>query len=287
MANTAFHFYYAPTWDWPPEGPIKLGNVLASIQSPERPLCTAPLPNDHEVFSSEKKEVKYSKAQFSEGKFSILTTFLKILGLGVEAGADWKKSQQEEFTFERIVTNQFVPRDEYIQRCIEAPAVRRFLDKSRYRKPVYIITGIKVAYGAKAGSEQSVAHDGKLALSVDSAVLGGFTGNVSALAVEPQVEHKSVASGSTSWQGSSDFVFAYRVTRVRVAKKQRGHVIDHDDYTKGAMLGNEAEGPVEAVSEVFVLSHEEASPGDEGYSEVTVLEDGEAVSCAVPRAEAF
>lgn len=90
MANNVFYFYYAPTWDWPPEGPIKLGNVLTSIKKPERPLHTAPLPTTDEIFSSDKYEVEYSKEKLREGGFSILTTFLSILGLGVDVGADWK-----------------------------------------------------------------------------------------------------------------------------------------------------------------------------------------------------
>src|SRR2546423_8662163 len=90
MANNVFYFYYAPTWDWPPEGPIKLGNVLTSIKKPEQPLYTTPLPTASEVFSSEKTELEYSKDKLREGKFSILTKFLSILGVGIDVSANWK-----------------------------------------------------------------------------------------------------------------------------------------------------------------------------------------------------
>lgn len=90
MANNVSHFYYAPTWDWPPGGPIKLGNVITSIKRPEQPLDTAPLPAMSEVFSSEKTEVEYSKEKVANGGFSILTKFLSILGVGVDVGADWE-----------------------------------------------------------------------------------------------------------------------------------------------------------------------------------------------------
>jgi hypothetical protein len=89
MANRTFYFFYAPTWDYPPEGPIKLGNVITSIKTPERPLYTAPLPTDPEVFSSEKSHVEFSTEKLKEGKFSILTKFLSILGVGVDVGANW------------------------------------------------------------------------------------------------------------------------------------------------------------------------------------------------------
>ncbi|ENH75406.1 hypothetical protein FOC1_g10002966 [Fusarium oxysporum f. sp. cubense race 1] len=32
MANRDFFYFYAPTWDYPPEGPIKLGNVISSVK---------------------------------------------------------------------------------------------------------------------------------------------------------------------------------------------------------------------------------------------------------------
>jgi hypothetical protein len=89
MANHVFYFFYAPTWDYPPEGPIKLGNVITSTKKPERPLYTAPLPTNSEVFSSEKSHVEFSKEKLRRGKFSILTKFLSILGVGVDIGAKW------------------------------------------------------------------------------------------------------------------------------------------------------------------------------------------------------
>lgn len=91
MANSTFFFYFSPTWDWPPEGPIKLGNVLTTIKRPERPLYTAPPPTPSEVFSSEKTNVEYSKEKLRGGGFSIFTTFLSILGFGVDVNADWTK----------------------------------------------------------------------------------------------------------------------------------------------------------------------------------------------------
>lgn len=97
MANRTFYFFYAPTWDYPPEGPIKLGNVITSIKAPERPLYTTVLPTDHEVFSSEKSHVEFSTEKLRAGKFSILTKFLSILGVGVDVGADWE-NRYEGFT---------------------------------------------------------------------------------------------------------------------------------------------------------------------------------------------
>ncbi|KAK7423675.1 hypothetical protein QQX98_000865 [Neonectria punicea] len=279
MANNIFYFYYAPTWDWPPEGPIRLGNVLTSIKRPEQPLYTALLPTADEIFSSDKHEVEYSKEKLREGRFSILTTFLSVLGLGVDVGADWKKSDQELYAFNRVETTQFVPKDDYIQKCIEAPAVRAHLERSRYRKPVYIITGLKTVYGAKAKSKTSRAHGGSVAVTVDGTV---WSGGAVPVGVGPGVEGKKETTHGTSWQDSSDFVFAFRVRKVRVNRKT--HAVDRsDDYTKGALLDDKVRKLEETLPELVVTAQEESKAEDEGYSEEKLTEGDTVVLCAVPR----
>ena len=93
MSNSIKCYFYAPTWDFPPppKGPIKLGNIITSIEQPENPLYTAPYPSDDEYFSSEKKDVEYSVEKSKAGKFSILTKFLSTLGVGVDLGMNWDR----------------------------------------------------------------------------------------------------------------------------------------------------------------------------------------------------
>lgn len=91
MANRIPCFFYAPTWDFPPDGPIKLGNVIASVKTPELPLCTAqPLAED-DVYSTEKRTVEFSYEKLREGRFSILTKFLSFLGVGVDVSPSRSK----------------------------------------------------------------------------------------------------------------------------------------------------------------------------------------------------
>ncbi|KPM38865.1 hypothetical protein AK830_g7709 [Neonectria ditissima] len=281
MANNVFYFYFAPTWDWPPEGPIRLGNVLTSIKKPEQPLHTAPLPAADQVFSSHKSEVEYSQKKLREGKFSILTTFLSVLGLGVDVGADWKKSNQEVYEFNRVETTQFIPKDDYIQTCIEAPAVRAHLEKSRYRKPVYIITGIKTVYGAKAKTQTSRAHGGSASVAVDGTV---WSGGAVPVGVEPGIEGRKETTHDTSWKESSDFVFAFRVRKVHVSRKT--HTVDRsDDYTKGALLDGKVQKPKESIPELLIASQDEPKPEDEGFGEEELTEGDAVVVCAVPKAD--
>ncbi|EMR62403.1 hypothetical protein UCREL1_10658 [Eutypa lata UCREL1] len=260
MANTNFFFYFAP---------------------PEQPLYTAPPPTSSQVFLSEKTEVEYSKEKLKAGSFSILTTFLSILGVGVDVSADLENSEGEVYSFKRIETTQFIPTEDYIQKCIETEAVRRFLERCRYRKAVYVITGLKVVYGAKAKSYTSRAHGGAAAVAVDGTI---WSGGAAPVSVEPGVEGRLETSKGTAWEGSSDFIFAFRVRKVHVSK-QTSLVDRNEDYTKGAMLGDNFEEIAKDLPELSISSQEDPSPEDEGYSEENLREGETVVACAIPRVD--
>lgn len=90
MANHQYFFFYAPTWDYPPGGPIKLGNIIASVKTPHRPIHYAPL-EGVDISSTKKGTTEYTKEKFRGGKFSVLTKFLSVLGLGIDVGAEVDK----------------------------------------------------------------------------------------------------------------------------------------------------------------------------------------------------
>ncbi|KAL7974578.1 hypothetical protein HDV63DRAFT_363575 [Trichoderma sp. SZMC 28014] len=58
MTNNQNLFFYAPTWDYPPDGPIKLGNVIASVKKPERLHYVSP--TDSDIFSTKKANVEHT-----------------------------------------------------------------------------------------------------------------------------------------------------------------------------------------------------------------------------------
>ncbi|KAI0379220.1 hypothetical protein F5Y04DRAFT_260007 [Hypomontagnella monticulosa] len=275
MANRTFYFFYAPTWDYPPDGPIKLGNVLTSLKKPERPLCTVAPIADTDVFTSEKRQVEFSREKLKSGQFSILTKFLSFLGIGVDVGASWNVGEGEAFAFDQIETTQFVPKQDYLQRCIETEPVRRYLDKSRYRKPVYIITGIKTVAGANAKSFGIRGVDGSLGPEVDATVWSGGTIPISG---GPTVEVNRQNNTGVSWEGSSDFVFAFRVRKIFV--KKTGVVNKDEDYRRGAMLGREYE--ISKVAAVSILSEEDPDVEQEGFTREELMEGDVPVNCAIP-----
>ncbi|EJT68927.1 hypothetical protein GGTG_13517 [Gaeumannomyces tritici R3-111a-1] len=268
MANRTRFYFYAPTWDIPAEGPIKIGNVLRSIKNPETPLATVvPL----STIPIEKTDVVISHAELRQGRFTILTRFLDVLKFG--GGVGWGNNAEALHSYERLVTNQFFPDEDYLQQCLDAPRVRRYLELSRSKKPVYVITGLKTVHGASAESRTSHSRGGHLKGGVDPTLPSGGV----AAAVEMNADLSRDRSTGVAWGGSEPFVLAFRVQRV-YAHEKTGEIRKQGDYKRGAFLGNETKGDVGDGS-VFSVSKTE-DPEDEGYGNIEVTEGDYEVVCA-------
>jgi len=98
MSNHVFSYFYAPSWDYPPGGPIKIGNVLVSMLQPERPLFTIKDPGNDEIWTTTKTQVEFSRSRLKAGRFSILTKFLHVLGIGLDATVHWDNRSAEGWT---------------------------------------------------------------------------------------------------------------------------------------------------------------------------------------------
>ena len=73
----------------------------------------------------------------------------------------------------------------------------------KFRYPVFIITGVKVARSAKSVN----SHDNKKGVDVQAMV--DVTPSGIPVQVGPKVEWKAEGKSETSFKGGDDFVFAY------------------------------------------------------------------------------
>ncbi|KAI1112784.1 hypothetical protein F5Y14DRAFT_420032 [Nemania sp. NC0429] len=284
MANRALYFFLAPTWDYPspPAGPIQLGNVIASVRAPERALYRAPKPDDSStaaVFSTTQKRVTFSREKLIGGGFGVFTTFLNaVLGLGIDAAVDLEATDTSHFTFESLETTQFLPDPEYIQACVSAEPVRRYLEKSRYRKCVYVITGLKIVRGYATGrSSKGRAVDGTIGAGADASCTGVPVGGGSNVGVNVGIKEH------VSWEGASDFVFAFRVRKV-VVERKTGAVSREEEYRKGAVLGHVSEGrngPGLSIVEGAEWTDDDVA----GFVKEELIENDELVLCAIPEVQ--
>ncbi|KAL7784313.1 hypothetical protein V8C37DRAFT_360127 [Trichoderma ceciliae] len=277
MANNQNLFFYAPTGDNPPGGPIKLGNIITSVKRPERPLHRVP-PADSDVFSTTKMGVGHAKEKLRSGRFSILIRFLDLLGLNVHVGTGQETSDESTFSLKAVETTRFVPTSSYIQTCVEADEVRRFLQLSRNRKPVYIITGLKVVTGIEANMLTSRTVRDSPAVQIES-----ITPHVGPISISgPGIKGKAANRAVTKWESSDDFVFALRVSKVLVGQAT-GQAVSKEDYRQGAMLGDDDEPQRVKSPRLCVLDVEYPDAAGEGFDAEELMEGEDIAACAIPR----
>ncbi|KAF2809683.1 uncharacterized protein BDZ99DRAFT_532255 [Mytilinidion resinicola] len=114
---------------------------------------------------------------------------------------------------------------EYVKASILQPTVKQYFEANPKKTP-YMIIGFKVARGAEnirkklreGGADASVGIDGTM---VGIPVSGG-----------PKAGFSNTNSNSVGFGGSSDFVFAHRVRKIKINWKTMD--IESEDYIRGA-----------------------------------------------------
>lgn len=106
-----------------------------------------------------------------------------------------------------------------------------------------------------------------------------WSGGVASIGGGPGISGNISNQDQVSWEGSSDFVLAYRVRKVRVSKA--GSVKRDEDYKTGAMLGD---GVGDIGAPKLNIVSEELDLGIESGSFVVeeTTEGDVSVMCAVP-----
>ena len=282
MANPQKTYFLAPSFDYPPTGPILLGNIISSPKYPNKPLnnaSTRPAIPAAALTTITKTDWKSTAAKSHSGKVGIWAKFLEVVvgvGVSVDAGTSWERGTENEYKFDKLETSFFEPQavEGYLESAMKAPGVIRYLNKSRGRKPLYIVKGVKIACGATAKTLRTKANGGRLGVSVDRALMAA-PGSVG-----PELEAGIKKEDGVEFGGSDDFVFAYRLGRIKVDRKM-GEA-EEDDHNEGALFGlpgagNDKEKEKEKVTfRVTEVEGDEAVAGEFGEEEIVeTLDDDE------------
>lgn len=260
MASTVKTYYFPPNWDIPPGGPLSLGCVLSSIKRPLPPLLISPLTEllsattpsttddqlqQPRIYPTTKQNVSYRTSTSHSGSASLFASFAApLLGIGPDASASLARDHSLTLRFTRVDTKEWYPSAAELQRLVEQSPVSRYLDRLQAWSPkcVLVVTGVKVAYGARVESRDAREVKGDLSVSLDPGVAVGVPG---AVEFGPGLGLGRKRSAEVGWETGVDghedpgFVFAYQVQRVKV-KKRNAEVIDvvSKAYTRGAVYGS-------------------------------------------------
>lgn len=275
----------------PTTGPTLLGNIISSPKYPDKPLnnaSTRPTIPAAALTTITKTDWKSTAAKSYSGKVGIWAKFLEVVvgvGVGVDVGTSWERGTENEYKFDKLETSFFEPQavEGYLESAMKAPGVIRYLSKSRGRKPLYIVKGVKIAHGATAKTLRTKVNGGRLGVSVDRTLMAA-PGSVG-----PELEAEIKKEDGVEFGGSDDFVFAYQLGRIKVGGKT-GEV-EEDDHNEGALFGLPgAEDDKEKEKVMFRVTEvggDEAVAGEFGEEEIVeTLDDdevGEKCTCIIPR----
>lgn len=162
-------------------------------------------------------------------------------------------------------TAEFFPDQDYIKSLLQtSPLADHILKKQRKR--LFIVVGVKTVSGASARRTHSRTVGGSLDVGIDAAIIGSPV----PASIGPAVMTSTGTSEDISFEGSDDFVFAFRVQKLRVKRREEG--VRQEDYAKGALFGYGAAG--KNAPELMEISELDAFDGLDGFVSQDVDEEG-------------
>ncbi|KAF5486221.1 hypothetical protein CGCF413_v013453 [Colletotrichum fructicola] len=212
-----------------------------------------------------------TRSELLSGSYGLWAKFIGIEGIGGELSVSRETNNEDTYRFESLEEFTFTAELDYVTKSMNQRSVKEFLEITRHKKPVYMITGIKVARKPSVSFSRNRETGATFELGLSQP--GGIP-----LELGPKIEHTRGTGILTEYQSADDFIFGIRVKRLRFKRrllsgKSGDLVADH--YHRGAML----------VDNGKILIHEDLAPvesDDEAEDTIEMrgksrIEDGDEV----------
>lgn len=238
---------------YPAETLVRLGQLIHDPRHPAERVGREPLefgPGDtvHELCT----ETNFTYAQLTHRRFDIGlgATIMSFLPFGIRG--QYSASDGKLFEIERVESRLLEPSDSYVQKTLTKPSVREYLAAKYYKKPLYMIVGVKVGRNARILQGRFNLTGGTVSADVPISLSG--------IPVDPSVDASITTSRFQGVQRQlpDSFVFAYRLREVRYSIKvhlsqlgrtltrgARLHSFDSSGFMADAEEGLEENGPSE------------------------------------------
>lgn len=219
----------------PPAGPFHLGTVVRNFERREqmRPLNQSaedrvPIP-EGQIHLDYKGGFEATRARLKNGELGIWAQFIGLNGIGAEASISAKKDENDTYKFAGIDTEYFFPSPTYISQCMELPDVQDYLKGGNYKKPVFLITGLKVAKGTSVHLEEGTKFSAMAEIGLNNP--GGTNTKAG-----PRIKRILDNSRSISFTESSDIVVGIQCLKVhyKTGLFSSGKKLSDELYTSGA-----------------------------------------------------
>ena len=280
-------YFLTPNCDFPANGLITLGSIIVHPKTPQKCLnhrenqrVEVPIEDVQESFKDNWEDtIKAAR----NNKATLWASFLQmILGFGTDVSVGITRESEDVYKFRRLETKFFEPDAAYIQKSMEAEGVTAYVTATRYKKPVYMVTGVKIARGASVTGKTLRQYEAKLNIGLDGTILTGVP-----VSGGPSVETTKTNERGVGFENGSDYVFAYRVVRIQLGKD--GNMKGYKEYAKGAFFGadedSDSKGGLIDWSIGQLGAGSEEVQNDAGISEVD--EDGQLINVTLGSTRLF
>ncbi|KAK2746241.1 hypothetical protein CKAH01_18218 [Colletotrichum kahawae] len=226
----------------PPNGMLYLGSIIDDLKNPdvinEDDLVDIPPHKKH-------KDVKHgftaSRSSMKNGEFGIWAKAVGLEGIGGEISASLGRSSEVTYRFDSIETIIFSADIRYIKQAMNKQDVKDYIDGSG-NKPVYIVTGLKIARGPAVSIQESRTSETTTDASVSQP-------EVFPVDLGTRTRLASGTSNSIEFKHSTDFVIGFRVKKLQYKKKwfSEDTKLVVEKHDKGATLVGA--GPITSAEE--------------------------------------
>jgi len=217
-------YLLAPNWTFPPGGPIDLGNIIADPFRPHlvltRPASDGPQPSIQKV-----RETDW-QLQVDSGLNLTVGLWAKFVdNVGAKIRLQYKHRLGSDYSMVALETVYYtdMPTLAQVQERVKDPDIHELLRLDNlFSRPVYMVTGLKIARGFRLSSKSSSSDGGV-----------GEAGGEIDVAVAKAHEHR--------FKSETDIIFAYQLMRI-AAKGWKEKTLKLTEYhPSAAFLGDNEE----------------------------------------------
>ncbi len=248
----------------PPTGPIDLGSIIMSLETPDV-LNEDSHIQPKKTWTHRKRGFTATRSRMQSGEYGIWAKFLGDTGVGAEASFSHERSGQDEYRFKTEETTYFSPAPKYLKDSMNTPEVAEWLEVLGH-KPVYMVTGLKIARGPSVKLQGSGKKEGK-------AQAGVQPGGVAPVALGPKAQYSTDGGHEEAWEDSDDFIYGIRVVKLAYkrtwfARNEKGE-LERTEHNEGAKLVG-ADGPdeEETDNDIVTIDLDDEMEGKENAQQV-------------------
>ncbi|KAI3535256.1 hypothetical protein CABS01_14244 [Colletotrichum abscissum] len=266
-------YMLAPNWNFRPGGPIKIGNIIFDPFRPDKSEPEGASSYEYVTETANQKNYKKTVDTTTSLDLSIWLTFLA--NIKATFGANHRHVTHNEYTMDSLQTTYLLHdplRKEIQERCNDPDIKRHMKLDSLVSKPVYMITGLRIAKGFRLQQSEDLSKSAQVGIGVPVSPDMGAGGDLSV---------STSKKGSEGFESVEDIIYSYQLSKIH-RKGLWDTTVVVDRYFPKAL-----KGPGEAKEAFDIESSfpdaEELQKLD-GNVQVLSLNDGEIQGTVVFRA---